>query len=65
MSMSQRRTRRGTNRDSRDGNGPFEIARHIALDANRLKWNDLYPFNKANVTDDRRVHSALMYEMRR
>jgi hypothetical protein len=53
MNTSRRRIHHGTHRDSRDGNGPFEVASHIVLGTNRLKWNDLYPFNKANIFDDR------------
>lgn len=51
MSMS-RRTRQITNRNVRDGDGPLQVARRIALDANRPEWNNLDPLDEANIIDN-------------
>jgi len=60
--MNRRRWCKGTNRDIRDGDGPLQIARHIAPVANRLEWNDLHPLYKANISDNRCIHSTYTYE---
>lgn len=40
------------NRDVRDGDGPLQIAGHIALAANRLEWSDLDPLDEADIGDN-------------
>jgi hypothetical protein len=40
------------NRDGRDGDGPFQVAGHIALAANWLEWVDLDPLDEADVGDN-------------
>jgi hypothetical protein len=40
------------NRDVRDGDGPLQVAGHIALTANRLKWGNLDPLDEADIGDN-------------
>jgi hypothetical protein len=40
------------NRDVRDGDGPLQVAGHIALVANRLEWVNLDPLNEADIGDN-------------
>lgn len=37
------------NRDVRDGDGPLQVAGHVALAANRLERVDLDPLDEANI----------------
>jgi hypothetical protein len=53
MNMNRRGSCKGTNCDVRDGDGPLQIARHIAPVANWLEWSDLHPLNEADITNDR------------
>ena len=40
------------NRDVRDGDGPLQVAGHIALAANRLEWVNLDPLDAADIGDN-------------
>jgi hypothetical protein len=37
------------NRNVRDGDGPLQVAGHVALVANRLEWVNLDPLDEADI----------------
>ena len=40
------------NRNVRDGDGPLQVAGHIAPAANRLEWANLDPLDEADIGDN-------------